>query len=77
MFTANGTYLKRSSSVAKVSLRASNFVPKDSSVAPRGGKFRLFFAPRIVETITEGRQPVDLTVETITRRLALASLWSA
>ena len=36
-----------------------------------------FLAPRIVEAIAEGRQPVDLTVESLTRRIDLPLLWSA
>ena len=35
-----------------------------------------FLAPRIVEAIAEGRQPVDLTVEALTRRIVLPLLWS-
>jgi len=36
-----------------------------------------FLSPRIVEAITEGRQPPDLTVIGLTRRLDLPLLWSA
>jgi site-specific DNA recombinase len=36
-----------------------------------------FLAPRIVEAIAEGRQPVDLTLEALTRRIDLPLLWSA
>jgi len=36
-----------------------------------------FLAPRIVEAIAEGHQPVDLTVEALTRRIDLPLLWSA
>ena len=36
-----------------------------------------FLAPRIVEAIAEGRQPVDLTLEALTRRIDLPVLWSA
>jgi len=36
-----------------------------------------FLAPRIIETIAEGRQPVELTVEALTRRIDLPLLWSA
>jgi site-specific DNA recombinase len=36
-----------------------------------------FLSPRIVEAIAEGRQPVDLTVEALTRRIDLPLLWSA
>jgi hypothetical protein len=36
-----------------------------------------FLAPRIVEAIAEGRQPVDLTVEALTRRIELPIFWSA
>jgi len=36
-----------------------------------------FLAPRIVEAIVEGRQPVDLTLEALTRRIDLPLLWSA
>ena len=36
-----------------------------------------FLAPRIVEAIAEGRQPVELTVEALTRRTDLPLLWSA
>jgi site-specific DNA recombinase len=34
-------------------------------------------SPRIVEAIVEGRQPPDLTVITLTRRIDLPLLWSA
>jgi site-specific DNA recombinase len=34
-------------------------------------------SPRIVEAIVEGRQPSDLTVMSITRRIELPLLWSA
>jgi site-specific DNA recombinase len=36
-----------------------------------------FLAPRIVEAIAEGRQPVDLTLEALTRRIDLPLVWSA
>jgi len=36
-----------------------------------------FLSPRIVEAIVEGRQPPDLTVIGLTRRLDLPPLWSA
>jgi site-specific DNA recombinase len=36
-----------------------------------------FLSPRIVEAIAEGRQPVELTVEALTRRIDLPLLWSA
>lgn len=36
-----------------------------------------FLAPRIIETIAEGHQPVELTVEALTRRIDLPLLWSA
>jgi site-specific DNA recombinase len=36
-----------------------------------------FLSPRIVEAITEGRQPPDLTVIALIRRLDLPLLWSA
>jgi hypothetical protein len=36
-----------------------------------------FLAPRIVEAIAEGRQPVDFTLEALTRRIDLPLLWSA
>ncbi|MGD0291323.1 MAG: recombinase family protein [Candidatus Binataceae bacterium] len=36
-----------------------------------------FLSPRIVEAIAEGCQPVDLTVEALTRRIDLPLLWSA
>ena len=36
-----------------------------------------FLSPRIVEAIAEGRQPADLTVEALTRRIDLPLLWSA
>jgi len=36
-----------------------------------------FLSPRIVEAIAEGRQPVDLTLEALTRRIDLPLLWSA
>jgi site-specific DNA recombinase len=35
-----------------------------------------FLAPRIIEAIAEGRQPVELTVEALTRRIDLPLLWS-
>ena len=36
-----------------------------------------FLSPRIVEAIAEGRQPPDLSVIKLTRRLDLPMLWSA
>ena len=36
-----------------------------------------FLAPRIVETIAEGRQPADLTTVAMTQRIDLPPLWSA
>jgi site-specific DNA recombinase len=36
-----------------------------------------FLSPRIVEAIAEGRQPPDLTVKGLTRRIELPLLWSA
>jgi site-specific DNA recombinase len=36
-----------------------------------------FLAPRIIEAIAEGRQPVELTVEALTRLIDLPLLWSA
>jgi len=36
-----------------------------------------FLAPRIVEAIAEGCQPVDMTIEALTRRIDLPLLWSA
>ena len=36
-----------------------------------------FLAPRIIEAIAEGRQPVELTAEALTRRIELPLLWSA
>jgi site-specific DNA recombinase len=36
-----------------------------------------FLAPRIVEAIAEGRQPVDITLEALTRRIDLPLLWTA
>src|ERR1700693_2717212 len=36
-----------------------------------------FLSPRIIEAIAEGRQPVDLTLEALTRRIDLPLLWSA
>jgi site-specific DNA recombinase len=36
-----------------------------------------FLSPRIVEAIVEGRQPQDLTVAAVTRRIDLPLLWSA
>jgi hypothetical protein len=35
-----------------------------------------FLSPRIIEAIAEGRPPVELTLEPITRRIELALLWS-
>jgi site-specific DNA recombinase len=37
----------------------------------------VFLAPRIVEAIADGRQPVDLTVEALTRRIELPLVWRA
>jgi len=34
-------------------------------------------SPRIVEAITEGRQPPEITVIALSRRLELPLLWSA
>jgi hypothetical protein len=36
-----------------------------------------FLSPRLVEAITEGRQPPDLTVIKLTRRIDLPALWNA
>jgi hypothetical protein len=36
-----------------------------------------FLSPRVVESIAEGRQPPDLTVTGLTRRVELPLLWSA
>jgi site-specific DNA recombinase len=36
-----------------------------------------FLSPRIIEAIAEGRQPVELTIEALTRRIDLPMLWSA
>jgi site-specific DNA recombinase len=36
-----------------------------------------FLSPRIIEAIVEGRQPPELTVIDLTRRLDLPLLWSA
>jgi hypothetical protein len=36
-----------------------------------------FLSPRIIEAIATGRQPVELTVEALTRRIDLPLLWSA
>jgi site-specific DNA recombinase len=36
-----------------------------------------FLAPRIIEAIVKGRQPVELTIEALTRRIDLPLLWSA
>jgi len=36
-----------------------------------------FLSPRIVEEITEGRQPPEMTVIALSRRLDLPVLWSA
>jgi hypothetical protein len=36
-----------------------------------------FLAPRIIEAIAEGRQPAELTVEALTRRIDLPLLWGA
>jgi hypothetical protein len=36
-----------------------------------------FLSPRIIEAIAEGRQPVDLTLEALTRLIDLPLLWSA
>jgi hypothetical protein len=36
-----------------------------------------FLSPRIIEAIAEGRQPVELTLEALTRRIDLPLLWSA
>jgi site-specific DNA recombinase len=36
-----------------------------------------FLAPRIIEAIAEGRQPPELTLEALTRRIDLPLLWSA
>ena len=36
-----------------------------------------FLSPRVVEAIVEGRQPPDLTVMALTRRIDLPLLWSA
>jgi site-specific DNA recombinase len=36
-----------------------------------------FLSPRIIEAIVEGRQPVELSVEALTRRIELPLLWNA
>jgi hypothetical protein len=36
-----------------------------------------FLSPRVVEAIVEGRQPPDLSVMALTRRIDLPLLWSA
>jgi hypothetical protein len=36
-----------------------------------------FLSPRVAEAIVEGRQPPDLTVIKLTRRIDLPPLWSA
>ena len=36
-----------------------------------------YLAPRIIEAVAEGRQPVRLTVEALTQPIALPFLWSA
>jgi hypothetical protein len=36
-----------------------------------------FLSPRIVEAITEGRQPPEMTVIALSRRLDLSPLWGA
>jgi len=36
-----------------------------------------FLPPRVVEAIVEGRQPPDLSVMALTRRIDLPLLWSA
>ncbi len=36
-----------------------------------------FLSPRIVDSITEGRQPPDLTVTKLTHRIDLPLVWSA
>jgi hypothetical protein len=36
-----------------------------------------FLSPRVVEAIVEGRQPPDLTVMALTRRIDIPLLWSA
>jgi site-specific DNA recombinase len=35
-----------------------------------------FLSPRVVEAIVEGRQPPDLSVIALTRRIDLPLLWS-
>jgi hypothetical protein len=36
-----------------------------------------FLSPRLVEAIAEGRQPPDLTVIKLTRRIDLPAIWNA
>jgi hypothetical protein len=36
-----------------------------------------FLSPKVVQAIVEGRQPPDLTVIALTRRIDLPLLWSA
>ena len=36
-----------------------------------------FLSPRLVEAIAEGRQPLNLTVIKLTRRIDLPALWNA
>jgi hypothetical protein len=36
-----------------------------------------FLAPRIIEAIAKGRQPLELTVEALTPQIDLLLLWNA
>ena len=54
-------------------------IARQERIAPRYVRDLLplaFLSPRIVEAILEGRQPPDLTVIGLTRRIDLPLLWS-
>jgi hypothetical protein len=54
-------------------------IARQERIAPRYVRDLLplaFLSPRIIEAILEGRQPPDLTVVGLTRRIDLPLLWS-
>jgi site-specific DNA recombinase len=62
----------RASSVRDIARRAGVAGRYVREILPLG-----FLSPRIVKAIVEGRQPPELTVIDLTRRLELPLLWSA
>lgn len=55
------------------SLQSVQLAPTGNSTGPPPGRF---LSPRIVEAIVEDRQPPELTIIGLTRRIEFALLWS-